>query len=103
MIVNSLFYGALSCTYAMLDRVVSFYSGFVYKVFYIGIFLVVGMCFWLYKCIGWGVCDTFDGFDFFIMVFYYLGHVACATVADLKVVSVKDFSWRASIGEILGN
>ena len=33
MIVNSMFYGALCCTYVLLDKVVGFYSGFVYNAF----------------------------------------------------------------------
>ena len=38
-----------------------------------------------------GMCSTVDGCDFFIVVWYYLGYVACATVANLNVVFVKDF------------
>ena len=39
-----------------------------------------------------GMCCTIDEYDFFIVFFfYYLGHVACGTVANLNVVFVKDF------------
>ena len=87
MIVNSLFYGTFRCTAVMFDRV-SFYRGFVYN---IGIFLVRACVFDPTIALVGGMYCTVDVCDFFIVVFYYLGHAACATVANLNVVFVKDF------------
>ena len=53
-----------------------------------GIFLVGGMCFWPYNCIGWRGVLYCWWMRFF---FNHLWHVACATVANLNVVFVKDF------------
>ena len=39
---------------------------------------------------------------FIVAVFYYWGHVACATVANLDAVFVKDFGKGAIIGEVFG-
>ncbi len=36
----------------------------------------------------------------FVVFFYYLCHVVCATVADLDVVFIEDFNLEAFIGEV---
>ena len=54
--------------------------------------------YWLVEC----VVLLMDSI-FLLWFFYYLEYVACATVVDLNVASVKDFSQGAIIEEVLGN
>ena len=44
---------------------------------------------WLEGC----VVLLVDAISFCFDFFYYLGHVACGTVANFNVVFVKDFGW----------
>ena len=87
----------------MFDGVVSFYSGFVYNIFisafsYWGHVFLTLQLHWLEGC----VVLLMDAI-FLLWFFYYLGHVACAIVANLNVVFVKDFGKGAIIGEVLAN
>ena len=60
--------------------------------FYSGIYLVGGMCFWHYSCIGWnGVVYCWWMRFFLLCFFYYQCHVVCATVANLDVVFIENF------------
>ena len=62
----------------------------LYTPFFVDIFLVGGMCFDPTIALSGGVCGTVDGFDFFVVLFFFR-HVAYATVADFNIVSVEDF------------
>ena len=89
MAIYSLFYGTLRCTY---ELGLSCWFFTLYTMFFCRQFPSrehVSLSVQLDLIVG--VCSAVDGFKLFVVAFYDLRHVTCATVADLYIVSVEDF------------
>ena len=100
MVIYSLFYDTLHCTYVLFDWVVGFYSGSVCNVFFLGGEFPHGAFFFILTiALFVGVGIAVEGFNFFVVAFYdlrcYLHNCSWPSYCFCWKILLGGYDWRS--------